>query len=409
MVAVIRRPSVFAVSACLAAALLTAPAGAEAPLASPLATRLTRALAVPHVPPSRSAAVAVDLATGKTVYSRHGGLGLVPASNEKLAVTFAALVALGPSFRIETVVLGRGRLRGSVWDGDLILKGQGDPTLSAADLKTLAANLRLGGIRRVTGRVVGDESFFDYRRTAPGWKWWYYLNESPPLSALVVDRGKIHGFVSRSPASAAALLFNRALRSAGVAVRRSPTTGRAGSAALPLASVLSPPLKSIVRYMDRESDNFTAELLLKQLGALEFPRGTTARGAAAVRRLLGAEGIPLAGVRIVDGSGLSRLNRLTANSLVAILREAWLDPTLRTSFRSALAVAGRNGTLERRLRQPPVVGRVYAKTGTTSESSSLAGFVGRRYAFAVIQNGSPVSHWWARRAQDRFALVLARE
>lgn len=115
----------------------------------------------------------------------------------------------------------------------------------------------------------------------------------------------------------------------------------------------------------------------------------------------------MAGVRIVDGSGLSRLDRLTADALAGILRVAWSNPTIRPSFVAALPVAGVNGTLEDRLRRPPARGNVVAKTGTTREASALSGYVRNRYVFAVLQNGSPLSYWWARRAQDRFATVLA--
>jgi D-alanyl-D-alanine carboxypeptidase/D-alanyl-D-alanine-endopeptidase (penicillin-binding protein 4) len=124
---------------------------------------------------------------------------------------------------------------------------------------------------------------------------------------------------------------------------------------------------------------------------------------------LGEAGVPLAGVRIVDGSGLSRLDRLTANAVAAILKAAWNDPTVRPAFVASLPVAGINGTLEDRLRAPVTRGRVLAKTGTTSDASALSGYVTTKYIFAVLQNGHPLSYWWARRAQDRFVQVLARE
>jgi serine-type D-Ala-D-Ala carboxypeptidase/endopeptidase (penicillin-binding protein 4) len=159
--------------------------------------------------------------------------------------------------------------------------------------------------------------------------------------------------------------------------------------------------------MDRESDNFTAEMMLKELGAVVDGKGTTAAGARVVTRELAAAAVPLAGVRIVDGSGLSRLDRLTVDALVAILEAVWADPTLRRPFLDALPVAGINGTLEDRMRRPPARGRVLAKTGTTREASGLAGYVRERYVFAVLQNGNPLPYWWARVAQDRFATVLA--
>jgi len=387
----------------LLALALAAPAGAGD---SPLAKRLARALAVPHVSQARTGAVAIDLQTGETVFAEHPGLSLAPASNEKLVVAYTALATLGGGYRIESDVLGRGQQNGTVWQGSLILVGHGDPTLSSVDLAVLARQVRAAGIRRVTRGVFGDESFFDSRRTGFGWKSWFYINECPPLSALTVDRGRYAGRTSRDPALAAALLFRNALRRAGVAVGGAGL-GRERVDDVPLAAVESAPLSEIVRWMGRVSDNFTAEILLKQLGTGEGAPGTSARGAATVRATLAQAGVPLAGTRFVDGSGLSSLDRLTTRALGALLRAAWSDPDIRPSFLASLPVAGISGTLADRMRTPPARGNVQAKTGTTYLASALSGYVRRRYIFSVLQNGSPVSSFWARRAQDRFATALA--
>ena len=380
---------------------VAAPAGA----AVSLQERLAKALAVPHVQASQTGVVALDLLTGKKVFSLNEQRGLQPASVEKLAVAYAALHELGADFRIETDVLGDGELQGTAWRGNLVLKGFGDPTLSRADLKTLARGVRAFGIRTVTGGVVGDESYFDTQRVVSGWKPSYFIQESPPLSALIVDRGRIGRATSRNPPLQAAALFRAELVAAGVAVTGRARAGTTDAPDFPLASVHSPPLSELVRWMGVESDNFVAEMLLKQLGARETGLGTSARGAAVVTALLRTFDVPLGGVRLVDGSGLSLLNRLTATSLVALLNVAWSDPALRPTFVRTLPVAGVSGTLRKRLLR--VRGRVRAKTGTTSAASTLAGYVTGRYAFAIMHNGRPVSTTWARRAQDRFVLVLA--
>src|SRR5206468_4635256 len=217
--------------------------------------------------------------TGSTVFSGHESRSLAPASNEKLGVAYAALATFGPQFRIETDVLGRGEQNGGVWRGSLLLVGHGDPTLSSRGLTSLARQVRAAGIVRVTGGVFGDESFFDARRTAPGWKSWYYVNESPPLSALTVDHAIYRGRISRNPALSAALMFRDALRRAGVSVGGAGLGVDRGDG-VPLASVESPPLSAVLRYMDHASDNFTAELLLKQIGTLVVAPGTSAAGAA---------------------------------------------------------------------------------------------------------------------------------
>jgi len=391
--------------------LLAAPATA-ASAATPngtaaLQAKLARALRVPHVAPARSAAVAVDLTSGAVVFAQNGSRSLAPASNEKLPITFAALSLLGPGYRFETDVLGDGSQDGALWDGSVVLRGAGDPTLSSADLRALALQVRTAGIRRIDGPIVGDESWYDARRTVSGWKWGFYINESPPLSALVVDRDRVLGYVSANPALAAATAFRSALRTAGIAVTGPAKTGAAGTYAVPLASVESPTLASILRYMDRESDNFTAEMLLKELGATQTDMGSSAAGAAVVDAELVRVGVPMAGVRIVDGSGLSTYDRLTAAAVTALLQAAWTDLSIRSAFVAALPIAGVNGTLEDRMRRGPARGHVLAKTGTTDVASALSGFARDRYVFAVLQNGHPVSATWARVAQDRFAQVLA--
>jgi D-alanyl-D-alanine carboxypeptidase/D-alanyl-D-alanine-endopeptidase (penicillin-binding protein 4) len=390
-----------AVAALLAA--LAAPAAA----AASLRTALERALRVPNVSLAATGAVAIDLSTGETVYSRNGSLPLLPASNEKLAVTYAALTALGPGFRIETDVLGEGGQTGTTWHGDLVLKGYGDPTLSSADLALLARQVRDAGITRVTGRVLGDESWFDSRRTADGWKPVFYIEESPPLSALIVDRGRLGRYTSHDPALAAAQLFRGALVRAGVAVDGGAAHGTADEAAELLGAVDSPTLAAMVHWMDTVSDNFEAEMLLKELGAVQAGVGTTAAGAGVVMGLLARAGVPLQGVRLADGSGLSLLDRLTPTALVALLSAMWNDPEARLELLASLPVAGRTGTLHDRMRNGAATGVVRAKTGTTSNASALSGFVADRYVFAILQNGWPISSTWARLAQDRFVTVLA--
>ena len=393
---------------CFAALMLLLVLVSPARGADPtLVGRLDRALAVPHVDPTRTAALAVDLRTGAVVYSRNARLALVPASNEKLAVAYAALAELGPGYRFHTEIVGRGSLVGHVWHGDLWLRGYGDPTLKPDDLAALARDVASWGIRRVDGAVIADESWFDAVRVGPGWKRRFYIRESPPLSALAVDRGRYRGRTSASPALAAGSLLRKALAGAGVVVAERTRQGVLTAIGLPLAQDVSEPLASIIRFMGRESDNYTAELLVKQLGAVYAGKGSTAAGVRVVRDALAAAAIPLGGVRLADGSGLSSLDRLTATAVVSLLKASLAQGDLRDAFLQSLAVAGVDGTLEHRLESSPARGQVIAKTGTTSTASALSGFVRDRYAFSILQNGRPISSYWARLAQDRFATALA--
>jgi D-alanyl-D-alanine carboxypeptidase/D-alanyl-D-alanine-endopeptidase (penicillin-binding protein 4) len=372
----------------------------------PLATRLADALAVPGNPATASSAVAIDLESGSVIFARNPDLPLAPASNEKLTVTYAALRELGATYRFRTEVFGRGFQDGATWHGDLFLKGFGDPTLSSLQLDRLATQVTQLGITRVDGRLLADETWFDAKRTAPGWKASFFVSQCPPLSALVVDRAWYDHHTALQPAVAAAGRFRALLRKHGVAAG-AVGSGRAPVSALALAQVESDPLPEVLADMDRESDNFTAEMLLKDIGAEVGAAGTTPAGAAIVRRDLAADGIPLAGVRIVDGSGLSLDDRLTARALSALLETAWDDEDLHAAIWDALPVAGSTGTLEKRMQRRPARGAVRAKTGTTDRASALSGYVRDRYVFAVMQNGRPVATSAARKAQDRFATALA--
>ena len=247
----------------------------------------------------------------------------------------------------------------------------------------------------------------DTRRTGVGWKAQFYLHESPALSALIVNRGWTGRYETARPSLMAAQLFRLDLRHAGVAVTGGTTAGVASADAVQLADVESPPLSALVRHMDVYSDNFYAEMLLKEVGAVQGSGGSAAAGLAVERRLLTAAGVPLAGVRMVDGSGLSALDRWTSRGLATLLQTMWRDVDLQPYVVPALPVAGETGTLEHRMRTGPARGRVRAKTGTTDSSSALSGFVGDRYVFSIVENGSPVRTGYAERSQDRFAQVLA--
>ncbi len=387
-------------SVAVAATAVSSPLAASGDLSS----GLTKSLRAPSLSLARTAAIAVDAQTGTVLYAHNDALPVHPASNEKLPVSWAALTRLGTGYRFKTEVLGVGRRAGRVWVGDLYLRSNGDPTLTSADIAGLAGTLRARGIRRVTGRIRGDESAFDGQRGGAGWKRYFVGGESPPLSALVVDRAQ--GWPALSPPLLAARVLRKALVARKISVGGRIALGTAPGDAVPLATDTSAPLSSIVQRMNQDSDNFTAEMLLKHLGTVDGGLGTSARGAAVVIAEMRAARIPTAGVRLVDGSGLSSLDRMTARTLAAVIRAGLENPEIRDAFVSSLAVAGRSGTLRTRL--PTLTGIVRGKTGTTDLACSLSGLVSDSIVFAVLQNGSPVAYWSARTAQDRFVMALAR-
>jgi serine-type D-Ala-D-Ala carboxypeptidase/endopeptidase (penicillin-binding protein 4) len=382
---------------------------AASPATGSLKTRLDRALRVQGVSSSQTGAIVYDLSLDAYVYRKNQLLALKPASNEKLPVAVTALSILQPGYTIPTELRAQGHQTGSVWNGRLILKGYGDPALSGSQLGRLARAVGKKGITRVTGAIVGDETFFDKVRVGPGWKASFYKDECPPLSALIVNRGHFRGYITSRPALAAAKMLRSKLVDRGIKVDGRAKLGRADPSSAVIATERSPALRWLVRSMDRQSDNFYAETFVKLLGALEANEGSTTAGARVVRQELRRRNVPLRGVVIADGSGLSAYDRLTPKTTARLLRSAFADGDISSAFVDSLPTAGVNGTLVDRMTSGPAYRNVYAKTGTTDSASALSGFVRSRYVFSILMNGSPIPWWYARQAQDRFAQVLARQ
>ena len=380
---------------------------AASPATGSLKTRLDRALRVQGVSSSQTGAIVYDLSLDAYVYRKNKALALKPASNEKLPVAVTALSILQPGYTIPTELRAQGHQTGSVWNGRLILKGYGDPALSGSQLGRLARAVEKKGITRVTGAIVGDETFFDKVRVGPGWKASFYKDECPPLSALIVNRGHFRGYITSRPALAAAKMLRSKLVDRGIKVGGHAKLGRADPSSAVIATERSPALRWLVRSMDRQSDNFYAETFVKLLGALEANEGSTTAGTRVVRQELRRRNVPLRGVVIADGSGLSAYDRLTAKATARLLRSAFADGDISSAFVDSLPTAGVNGTLIDRMRSGPAYRNVYAKTGTTDSASALSGYVRSRYVFSILMNGSPIPWWYARQAQDRFAQVLA--
>jgi serine-type D-Ala-D-Ala carboxypeptidase/endopeptidase (penicillin-binding protein 4) len=408
--------------AALAAALFGAPAPAAAASAPGLAEVQADFRGELALAGGASSAFVYDLTAKSTLFSERASVLRRPASVEKLFTATTALQELGPDARLATSVLGAGRLLANgTWEGSLYLRGGDDPTFGSSSfirshyggvgtsVGTLAAAIaRTDHIRRVTGSIYGDESLFDSLRGEPssGYAPDPFLEGS--LSALSFDRG-ITGSL-RGPHAQAAYAARRlraSLRADGVVVAGGAAAATTPAGALELARAQSPRLSQLLALTLPPSDNFFAETLLKDLGARFAHAGTTSAGAAVVRRTIAA----FAGIQphVVDGSGLSNSDLTSTYEVAQLL--ATLAPTpIGAVVRSDLAVAGRTGTLERRMRGTAAAGRCEAKTGTLTGASNLAGYCssanGHVLAFAIFTDAIPVSY--AHTIQDHLVITLAR-
>jgi D-alanyl-D-alanine carboxypeptidase/D-alanyl-D-alanine-endopeptidase (penicillin-binding protein 4) len=367
------------------------------------------------------------------VFRHQADRALVPASTQKVVVGQVALDRLGADHRFRTRVLGPAPVDGVV-TGDVALVGGGDPLLTTATyafvrrtaeqpltfLDALADALVAGGVRRVTGRIVADDTRYDALRTVPSWPERYQReNQVGPLGALTVDdgfrldlpaEGSDDAPVRRrvdDPALHAAEQLNALLFARGVAVDGGVAVGPAPPGAGELAAIDSAPLGDVVRQMLEESDNGTAELLTKELGVQAGTGGSTAAGTAAIVARAGELGVPTAGTVMADGSGLDRTNHTSCDALVgALVTSGGVDGAIG----SRLPVAGRSGTLRDRFLGTPAQGRLRAKTGSLNSVTALAGFVtmsdGRTATFAYIANGPQAED--PRRGQDFLGALLGQ-
>jgi D-alanyl-D-alanine carboxypeptidase/D-alanyl-D-alanine-endopeptidase (penicillin-binding protein 4) len=368
----------------------------------------------------RAGAYVVDLDADRPLFALRENVARVPASVQKLYTTATALLRYGSAERLVTTVhvLGTVDLAGTL-HGNLYLRGSGDPTFGSARFArraygggattaTLAQAVADAGVRAIDGRVVGDESLFDRLRGGPesGYRLDWDIGN---LSALAFNRGLANErgtAFQADPARFAAGQLALELRRLDVDVPAATRAARRPEGTTELARVESPPMRTLVRLTNRPSDNFFAEMLLKGLGARFRSQGSTAGGASVVRSEMVSLGIH---PRIVDGSGLAKSNRTTPRQVVRLL-DRMDGQEVADSFITSLAVAGRNGTLAKRMRRTPAAGRCRAKTGTLRGVSALAGYCptrsGARVAFAFLMNG--VNIYSARRIQDRMTAALAR-
>jgi D-alanyl-D-alanine carboxypeptidase/D-alanyl-D-alanine-endopeptidase (penicillin-binding protein 4) len=378
-------------------------AGAQS--ASAAQTALTRALQGGlGQTGSQTSAIVVDLDTGQTLFNQAPNTGRLPASVEKIYTTSTALLRLGPNATFTTSILGTGsRNPDGVWDGNLYLRGGGDPTFGSVGfdqswygsgtgttMRTLIGDLlRATAITAVNGRIVGDESYWDSLRGTPATGFGRNSEVEGELSALAYDRGftnnqgtafQIH------PALYAAQQFDGGLKAFGVKVAGVPVSaGRTPAGATVLASTQSPRLSTLIQLTNTPSDNYLAESLLKDVGARLGGAGTTAAGAAVVR----AEMLSKFGInpRLNDGSGLSRYDRTTPTQVVTVLKAMATNAT----FVNSLALMGESGTLQTEALGTIAAGDCRGKTGTLHDVANLAGYCtgkdGHTLAFAFLANG----------------------
>ncbi|HWI74514.1 MAG TPA: D-alanyl-D-alanine carboxypeptidase/D-alanyl-D-alanine-endopeptidase [Baekduia sp.] len=405
-----RRPLLLLALVALLALALAAPAAQAVDRAGLRATLTTLDN---RLGPAAGAYV-VDVATGDVLYAHRENLALAPASNEKLFVTSAALLRFGAAGTLPTkleAAPGTTIDADGVLRGELYLVGGGDPTLGDPGLEALADQLAQRGVTRIAGAVIGDEGLFDTLRGGPDSS---YRPDSD-LGGWLTALSWRHGHAgSSSPARTAATALGAMLKARDITYDRKPRAGTLGAATggvvaqTPevLGTLASPTIGSLIAQTNIPSENYYAEMLAKALGAYYGSGGTTAAGLAVARTQLATFGVH---PKMVDGSGLSRADRTTARQVVRLLQRMDGQDTAAT-WEASLPIAGRSGTLRRRMRGTAAAGRCAAKTGTLIGVSALSGYCtttgGVRVAFSFIEN--KVCNSCAKKVEDRMVSAIAR-
>lgn len=370
-----------------------------------------------------------------------GDLWIVGSGDPSLSSERLAAIAADLSARGLKKITGKVYADGSVFDSKFLGDGwdpDDEPYYYSAQVAGLNTDLNVVKVNVAPGAVVGGPPVVKISGVAEADEKYVKIQSTVKTIAsggqesLVFDRVRgtntiiLGGSIPQAagsvtftitidnPNAFTAYRLAVALNNAGISVSRNPTTpGKKPKGAVELASSTSEPLSALLRLFLKPSDNMYGEALLKKVGREADPHkpGSAATGTPVFAKYLEGEGIDTTGVEIVDGSGLSDLNTVTARFLIDLLVhnketftaeewDAWYD---------ALPIAGVDGTLEGRLVGTPAAGHVHAKTGSLSGVSSLSGYLdaadGTEYAFSILMNGF-TSTTEARNAQDDIALAL---
>ena len=345
---------------------------------------------------------------------------LMPASALKLTTAAAFLAKAGGKGRFETTVRYPARAGDTV--SSLTLTGGGDPLLAlsgyvesrkhppkpATDFTKLVMKLHDAGIRHVAGDIVVNDAKFDAERRVPSWSAGYTATgDVGPIGALALDDG-FSSFAplvaAPDPAIAAGQELRAELVAAGVTVDGTVRRGDSDPKATNVVTLTSAPYAEVVREMLTDSDNNTAEILLKSL--VGAPGATRTAGVAARATALRTLGVDPSTVQAIDGSGLDRSDRTTCATLLATL----ITEPGGYDIEDLLAVAGQTGTLDDRFLTSPLVNRLRAKTGSLDGVTALIGIADAKaivkVRFAFISNGN-FTDAGGKAQQDRLVAALA--
>jgi len=324
-----------------------------------------------------------------TIFQVNHSMSMIPASNTKLFTTAVALSDLGGDFKISTKIFSDDfSIEDGVINGNLYIKGFGNSTFSQNDLEQMMQEIKLKGIVKITGNIIGDDTYFDNVYKRDDWIADETANvKLPPISAITLDRNrkiiqKRRGrrirtsvvAVDNPPLNAASILRSKLIEN-GIKVGKSSSVGKTPDQVLQL-SESGIQLRELIKLINKHSDNFLAEGLFKTIGAeASQDQGNAFYSTQAILDFIEDNGIFSTGTSVVDGSGISRFDQITPGAIVGLLEVMYFDINNYNEFYNSLSIAGVDGTLRGRMRGSLAENNFHGKTGSLNGVTSIAGYL----------------------------------
>jgi D-alanyl-D-alanine carboxypeptidase/D-alanyl-D-alanine-endopeptidase (penicillin-binding protein 4) len=345
------------------------------------------------------------------IYEHNSQLEMIPASITKLVTSAVAFDMLGVNYDFKTIVYTDDiNISDGVIDGNLYLKGYGDPDLNSLDITYLAEVIKSKGIIQITGNVVYDESYLDDEHYALAD---YYQGDTkrnywPYVSGLNFNKNS----KNFDPALMAGTVLFDELVASSILIDGIVVAGITPSASKEIA-VVSHSIFDVLAHMNKESDNHSAITVFKVIGAkFSTPPGSVSKGESAVVEFLTSIGNQRNRFEILEGSGLTRFNKVNSDMYIRLLKYMYDDTKSFDYFYSTLPIAGKDGTLRNRMIGTEAENNVHAKTGTLNSVSALSGYAVSRDSelliFYIVMNGFGGGANEVRYKQDQICELLCQ-
>lgn len=363
--------------------------------------------------------------TQDTIISLNHTHAMIPASNNKLFTTAAALSLMGGNYPLSTKILSDDEdFKDGILNGNIYIKGYGNSNFTEENLESMVLELKEKGIKKITGNIIGDDTFFDEIYSRDDWIGDEISSvKLPPVSAIVIDRNvhvvykkrgkRMRRYISyiQDPPQYAAELLKENLQKSGIEAVLNAKKGAAPINAYTLAeSTIT--LKELIKLINKSSDNFLAECLFKTLGAISSGlQGNSFYSTQAVLNFIEENGIYSDNTSVVDGSGISRFNQITVGAVTGLLEKMYFDLVNYEDYYNSFSIAGVDGTLAHRMIGTAAENNFHGKTGTLEGVISLAGYLttkkGDDLIVSIFFEFSKNGRNYYRDIQDEIVRMLA--